>query len=297
MTPSRDAIVATARESIMRGSRTFALASLLFDPPTRERAWLLYAWCRRCDDLADGQDHGGALRPTGDPQARLALIAGRTEAALAGEPVGDPAFDALRLLLAETPVAPDLPRELIAGLALDAEGWRPRTEADLMLYCRHVAGAVGRMTAIVTGVAPDDAGTLERADDLGRAFQLVNIMRDIEEDDRAGRCYLPVEWLAEMDIPPGQHLKPPFRDRLVVLVRRLGERAGELEARAAPASRALGLRSAWAVMTAAGLYGDIGRKVVARGAHAWDHRVRTGAAAKLGRVARGLADALAARRG
>ena len=55
-------MVATAHESIAKGSKSFAAASLLFDPATRERAWLLYAWCRACDDIADGQDHGHDLR-------------------------------------------------------------------------------------------------------------------------------------------------------------------------------------------------------------------------------------------
>ncbi len=292
MTPSRDAIVATARESIARGSRSFALFSLLFDRTTRERAWLLYAWCRRCDDLADGQDHGHAQHAAANTEARAAAIAARTEAAIAGEIVGDSGFDALRLLVAETGMPPALPRDLVAGLALDAAGWRPRTEADLMLYCYRVAGTVGRMMGLVMGVSPDDAETLDRADDLGRAFQIANIMRDLEEDDKAGRCYLPIEWLAEMDIPPGQHLKPPFRERLVVLVRRLGERAEALQARATPAVATLGFRSRWAVLTAAGIYGDIARRVIARGEHAWDHRVRTRMATKLGWAARGFGEAL-----
>ncbi|WP_174298495.1 squalene/phytoene synthase family protein, partial [Sphingomonas bacterium] len=60
---TRDELVAAARESIAVGSKSFAAASTLFDPATRERAWLLYAWCRRCDDIADGQEGGGALAP------------------------------------------------------------------------------------------------------------------------------------------------------------------------------------------------------------------------------------------
>ena len=55
------ALVAAAKDSIARGSKSFAAASLLFDPETRERAWLLYAWCRRCDDIADGQDPGHGM--------------------------------------------------------------------------------------------------------------------------------------------------------------------------------------------------------------------------------------------
>ena len=100
--PSRAAIVATARESIVRGSKSFFAASLLFDRRTRDWAWLLYSWCRRCDDLADGQDHGHDLSAVPDPAERLAQIRAMTDMALAGETVGEPAFDALRIVAAET---------------------------------------------------------------------------------------------------------------------------------------------------------------------------------------------------
>lgn len=289
--PSRDAIVATARESIARGSKSFHAASLLFDRQTRERAWLLYAWCRRCDDIADGQDHGHALTRVENASARLAEITDKTEAALAGQVVGDPAFDALRIVAAETAMPHRLPRDVIAGFALDADEWRPRSEADLYRYCYHVAGAVGCMMAIVMGVSPDDDATLDRACDLGLAFQLANIARDIEEDDRGGRCYLPEEWLVEMDMPPGQHMKPPFRPRLSVLARRLATLATQYDASARLGVSQLPFRSAWAVLAAAGIYGDIARKVAARGDHAWDHRVTTSAVEKLGWIARSAIEA------
>ena len=99
---NRTALVAQARDSIMRGSKSFAAASRLFDPQTRERVWLLYAWCRRCDDLADDQDHGGTLGPDAGAQDRLATIRTLTELAFAGEATGDPAFDALGLVARET---------------------------------------------------------------------------------------------------------------------------------------------------------------------------------------------------
>src|SRR6478736_5935637 len=102
--PTRDVLVACAGETIARGSKSFGLASKLFDRRTRARAWLLYAWCRACDDLADGQDHGGRLRAVGDPGARLAAIRSLTERALAGEWVGHASFDGLRLLLDEVPI-------------------------------------------------------------------------------------------------------------------------------------------------------------------------------------------------
>ena len=76
--------------------------------------------------------------------------------------------------------------------------------------------------AIVMGVDPNDDATLDRACDLGLAFQLANIARDLSEDDSVGRCYLPQEWLAEMDIPPGQHMKPWLRPQLVTLANAAG---------------------------------------------------------------------------
>jgi phytoene synthase len=97
----RAALVAYARESIARGSKSFAFASKLFNRMTRERVWLLYAWCRKCDDMADGQDHGGAMALVDDPYARLAAIRDLTARALAGEITGEPAFDALGMVARE----------------------------------------------------------------------------------------------------------------------------------------------------------------------------------------------------
>ena len=296
MTPSRAAIVATAGESIARGSKSFAAASRLFDRTTRERAWLLYAWCRACDDIADGQDHGHGMTLVSDPQARLAEMRDLTARALAGDWVGDPAFDALRIVVAETRMPHRFVWDVIEGFALDADGWGPRHEGDLYRYCYHVAGAVGCMMAIVMGVSPEDEETLDRAADLGMAFQLANIARDIEEDDRVGRCYLPDDWLTEMDMPPGQHMKPPFRGRLSVLAKRLAQCALEHEDSARIGSAALPFRSAWAVLAAAGIYGGIARKIVARGDHAWDHRVTTSRFEKLGWILRAFGQAAARKR-
>ena len=289
--PSRAAIVATAHESIARGSKSFAAASLLFDRPTRERAWLLYAWCRACDDVADGQDHGHGMRPVADAEARVATLRELTQAALAGEVVGEPAFDALRIVAAETAMPAGWAHDLIDGFVLDAEGWRPRTEEDLYRYCYHVAGVVGCMMAVVMGVSADDAETLDRACDLGMAFQLANIARDIGEDAAAGRCYLPAAWLAELDVPTGALMAPEHRAGLATLARRLTDRAALFEASARRGTAALSFRSAWAVLAAAAIYGAIGRKVAARGEMAWDARVSTSAAEKLGFIARAWREA------
>ncbi len=262
------------------------MASKLFDRKTRERAWLLYAWCRKCDDIADGQDHGGTMTWVADGQARLSTMRVLTDAALRGEETGDSAFDGFGLVMRECAIPERFAHDLLEGFALDAREWRPRSQDDMLRYCYHVAGAVGCMMAVLMGVAPDDGATLDRACDLGLAFQLANIARDIGEDEAADRCYLPEEWLVEMDIPPGEHMKPWVRPRLAVLGKRLAKMAAAYEASARHGTGALPPRAAWAVLAAAGIYGDIAREVARRGEKAWDHRVVTPRAEKLGWVVR-----------
>ena len=284
----RAQLVAHARDTIARGSKSFAAASKLFDPVTRERVWLLYAWCRACDDLADDQELGGALGDQAGAAERLATIRALTAGALTGEPTGNPSFDALGVVARETGLTAAMAEDVIAGFALDTADWLPRSEMDLLRYCYHVAGAVGVMMAVVMGVAPDDEDTLDRACDLGLAFQLANIARDLCEDYAAGRCYLPAEWLAEADIPPGEHMKPHYRQALLPLVRRMTDMAQGYEDAARIGAAKLGFRQRWAVLSAAEVYGAIGREVAARHARAWDRRVTTTKWAKLGFVAKAL---------
>jgi 15-cis-phytoene synthase len=286
VTQGRADLVQAAQASIARGSKSFAAASQLFDRQTRERVWLLYAWCRACDDLADGQDHGGTMAEVEDVQARIAYIRRATDAAYRGTETGDMPFDALGQLLRECPIPRHYAEDVIAGFQLDADDWQPRSEDDLFQYCYHVAGAVGCMMAIVMGVDPADRDTLDRACDLGLAFQLGNIARDICEDDAAGRCYIPLEWLVEMDMEPGEHMRPHYRPRLAVIGKWLAEFAEDYAASARVGAAALPFRSRWAVLAAAGIYGDIADKVRDAGAAAWDTRIFTSGADKLRWVAR-----------
>ena len=286
MSLDRAALVAAAAESIARGSKSFALASKLFDKTTRERAWLLYFWCRTCDDIADGQDHGGAMTAVADAPERIAHITELTTMALDGEPTGEPAFDALGVVVRETGIPRDLPYDVIEGFALDAADWRPRKEGDLLQYCYHVAGAVGRMMAIVMGVSPTDEETLDRATDLGLAFQLANIARDLSEDDAVGRCYLPEDWIVEADIPPGEHMRPHYRSRVADMAWWLADMAEDYESSARVGAAKLPFRARWAVLAAAGIYGDIAREVANRGSAAWNHRVVTTKSAKAAWVAK-----------
>ena len=224
-----------------------------------------------------------------DPAERLEAMRVRTAAALDGAWVGDPAFDALRIVVAETGIPHGLVWDVVEGFALDAAGWEPANEADLLRYCYHVAGAVGCMMAAVMGVAPDNDTVLDRACDLGLAFQLANIARDIGEDAAAGRCYLPATWLAEAGIARDDVMAD--RAALAGLARGLTERASAYEASARIGAAALPFRSAWAVLAAAGIYGDIARRVEARGESAWERRVTVPALAKLAWIARAFGEA------
>jgi len=284
----RESLVAEAERIIRAGSTSFRFASRLFDQQTRERAWLLYAWCRACDDLADGQVLGHGAVPPADPEARVALARTLTERALAGERTGQRAFDALALVAEECAIPRRFIDDHLAGFALDAAGWRPATQEDLLRYCYHVAGAVGCMMAVIMGVAPDDEETLRPAADLGIAFQLANIARDIVEDDAVGRIYLPATWLAEKSLAAGALGEARHRADLAEFARRLAALAAPYEASARVGAERLPRRSRWAVLSAANIYGDISRKVIARGERAWDDRTMISKWAKLAHVARAL---------
>lgn len=278
----RQALVSNARASILKGSKSFAAASHLFDRETRERVWLLYAWCRRCDDIIDAQEHGGVLGPQSRASARLALVRERTARAIAGDDSGDPAFDAFGTVARETGLTQDMADAVIEGFALDAAQWQPQTEADLMRYCWHVAGAVGVMMAVVMGVTPDQGDTLDRACDLGLAFQLANIARDIEEDSLAGRCYLPAVWLAAEGIGPGEQMHPSHRPALARIAARLCDTAQVHECSARIGAARLQARHRWAVLSAADIYGEIAREVARRGEQAWNGRTFVSNARKIG---------------
>jgi len=268
-------LVARAEATISAGSKSFRFASRLFGRTTRERSWLLYAWCRACDDLADGQTLGhDAQRPI-DPEQRLDYIRSRTERALAGEVTGEVPFDALALVVQECAIPRRFIDDHIEGFALDAAGWRPESEADLLRYCYHVAGAVGCMMAVLMGVRPDDEATLDRAADLGIAFQLANIARDLTEDARVERIYVPTAWLAEVGLDQVDLADTDQRTHLAAIAGRLAQLEAQYRASAKVGAARLPFRCRWAVLAAARIYGGIAEKVAALGPAAWDQRVTT----------------------
>lgn len=295
MTP-RDQLVADARESISKGSQSFKSASKLFAPDTRERAWLLYSWCRSLDDLTDGQELGHAGSQTADPEATQARLRALTAAALDSEdPVPQP-FAALRQVARETGMPRELIEDHLTGFALDAQQWRPESEADLLRYCYHVAGSVGCMMAVVMGVDPDDHDTLDRACDLGLAFQLANIARDVVPDALVGRCYIPSQWLAERGLSEADIAAPSNRPAIAAIARSLVALSQPYRASARIGAARLPGRSRLAVLAADAIYGAIGEKVARLGEDAWNQRVSISKAGKAALFVRAMVRGLSSPR-
>lgn len=276
-------LVATSRETIQKGSSSFAAAAALFDAQTRADVEMLYAWCRHCDDVIDGQTlgHDREVLSADEVKRRLEALYAQTRSVLAGEPTDDPAFAAFREVARRRGIPERYAIELIDGFAMDVAGRRYQTIDDTLDYCWHVAGVVGAMMAIVMGVEPDDLATLRRAQDLGLAFQLTNIARDIVEDAENGRVYVPAEWLAQVRIAEDAVAAPEHRAQLAAIARRLVGTAEPYYHSARWGLRGLPFRSGWAVAAALGVYREIGVKVARKGPAAWDERVSTSTGEKV----------------
>src|SRR5271168_2256693 len=206
-----DAVLNASRDSIQRGSTSFAAAARLFHPRVRDDAYLLYAWCRHCDDEIDCQvmGHGAVGLDPVLAGKKLAELEDKTRRAMAGEPTGDTAFAAFQRVAQRHGVPAHHPLDLLQGFRMDVEGRTYRTLQDTLLYAYHVAGVVGVMMAQVMGVR--DIGTLRRASDLGLALQLTNIARDVIEDARVGRIYLSADWLGAVAGSPAAVADPANR--------------------------------------------------------------------------------------
>ncbi len=283
-----DAILEFSRERIEKGSKSFAAAARLFDPQTRGRAYMLYAWCRHCDDVIDDQDLGFAARLSGaaSPAERLAGLREKTRMAVRGE-WDEPVFGALHRVVSECGIPEQNLMEHLDGFAMDVEGRRYETLEDTLSYCYHVAGVVGVMMAQLMGVK--DTETLDRASDLGIAFQITNISRDVLDDAALGRTYLPAQWLREEGLSEGDLTDPANRGRVYAVTYRLLEVADRFYISARHGIASLPFRSAWAIAVARFVYRDIGRLVRERGPAAWDSRARVSGSRKLFGVARSLA--------
>jgi phytoene synthase len=292
-----DAVVANSEVAIAQGSKSFAAAARLFDRQTRDDAVMLYAWCRHCDDVIDGQTLGHAQDAAfrDGQQERLNLLRTQTAAALAGERTDDPIFEALRRVVHQHQIPHRHPQELLAGFEMDVADRRYATIGDTLDYCYHVAGVVGVMMAMIMGAR--DPKVLDRASDLGLAFQLTNIARDVVDDARVGRVYVPSEILLRHGVREVKPDDPAQRPALHAAALELLDLAEAYYASAYAGMAALPPRSAWAIAAARRVYRAIGSKLRRNGPQAWDERVSTSKGQKLALLAVSLSDVAATRFG
>lgn len=279
-----DAVVEHGQAVIEKGSKSFAAAARLYDPRTRASASMLYAWCRHCDDQADDQQLGfdGSRLSREEGRARIERLRAETRRALAGEPVDDPIFSGLQRVVQQHEIPSRYALEHLDGFVMDVEGRDCHSLDDTLEYCYHVAGVVGIMMAYIMGVR--DEPTLDRATDLGLAFQLTNICRDVMEDAEVGRVYLPRVWLEDAGVPTDEIERPEHREGVFEVACRLLAEADRYYESSRLGISQLPLRSAWAVAAANAVYRDIGRVVRRRGPRAWDSRASTGTGRKVALV-------------
>jgi phytoene synthase len=281
--PLRASDLAAARALLRSGSRSFYLASLLLPQRMRDDATALYAFCRLADDAVD---------LPGDGALAIAQLQAQLDRIYSGRPAPLP----VERLLARTVQQQRIPRALLdallEGFAWDAAGRRYETLADLHAYAARVAGSVGAMMTLLLGVrAP---GVLARACDLGIAMQLTNIARDVGQDARLGRIYLPLGWLREAGIDPETWLaKPEFTPALAQVIERLLAAADELYARSASGIEHLPAFARPGVHAARLLYAEIGHELRRQGHDAIHWRARVGARRKLVLLGGALRAALA----
>ena len=280
-----------ADAAIAQGSKSFALASRLFDARTRHLVWDLYTWCRHLDDRTDGQALGHGHATVTDARTVVADLRIASERALRGEAAPGTPFAALARVAAATGLPAAFVHDHLTGFEMDAAGTTYETPDDTDRYCYHVAGVVGLMMTWIMGVR--DRDVLLRGCDLGLAFQLTNIVRDVQDDALNGRVYVPACWLRAEGavIALGQPLASG-EARLAVLraASRLLDRADACYASAWHGVGALPWRSGWAVATARHVYGDIGPLVRRAGDRAWDTRASTSTRRKVARLLQALVE-------
>ena len=249
------------RQITAKYSKTFYLATLLMPEEKRRAIWAIYVWCRRTDELMDG------------PQSRLTTPETldrweqQLESVFGGKPVDD-----LDVALVDTlerfPIDIQPFRDMIAGQRMDLYRSRYETFEELKLYCYRVAGTVGLMTSPVLGFddsrskAPWDLqrgvnDPVEEAIALGIANQLANILRDVGEDARRGRIYLPLEELALFDYTEQDLFNGVVDERWHELMRFQIQRARKFFTQAESGIRGLSPDSRWPVWAALMLYQGI----------------------------------------
>lgn len=276
------AIVETSREVLSTHARSFKWASRFLAPEQRDDAAVVYAFCRLVDDTAD----------EAADEERAAIYLDQIRDELTGEAAPRPLIEAFLDVSERRDLDLRYAEELIAGVQSDLGDVCFQTDAQLLRYCYRVAGTVGLMMCAVLGVDEPDA--IPHAIDLGVAMQITNISRDVLEDARRGRVYLPAERLRAEGVTPEELLAgeadPEGVARVVHALLRKAERyygSADVGMRFIPA------RSRFAILVAARLYRAIGQKILARGCRVLEGRTWVGWPGKAYIVARTTAQFLA----
>jgi phytoene synthase len=258
-------------------ARNFAYGIMLLPKAKRQAIAAIYAFARRVDDIADSD------LPDEERRRRLQGCREGVEA-LSASPDGDAVLVALAAAMARYPIPKNALLDLVEGGLMDVERSRYRSWDELQGYCRRVAGAVGLACCAVYGPS-DPVAAAPCAETLGLALQQINIMRDVPEDWRLGRVYLPQDELArfgvvEEDIAAGR-TGPEWRAVME-------HQAGRAETLLAEGVRLLPLldrRSALCVRTFAGIYRGLLEQMRERSWDVFSVRPHLSPAAKLRAVA------------
>ncbi|MCL2344974.1 MAG: presqualene diphosphate synthase HpnD [Desulfobulbus sp.] len=191
--------------------------SFLFLPPERRRAIMaLYAFCREVDDVVD-ECHDPAIA-----SSKLAWWRQEIDRVAAGQPQ-HPVGQALQAAGRQFSLPTEQLLEIVDGMEMDLQQSRYLDFKGLSLYCYRVASVVGLLAAEIFGY--QDRRTQKYAHDLGMAFQLTNIIRDIGEDARRGRIYIPMDELKQFNVPAADILNGKYSDNFTALMRFQHDRA------------------------------------------------------------------------
>lgn len=243
--------LARCRDILRVGSKSFYVAAALLPGRVRAPVIALYAFCRVADEAVDG---AGA-----SPDAVEGLRR-RLDEAYAGQPADHPVDRSLSAVVREYGIPRAVPDAMLEGFVWDLSGHEYRTLSDVHAYSARVGATVGVMVSAIMGART--APALARAADLGVAMQMTNIARDVGEDARSGRIYLPADWLDEAGIEPAAWLADPsYSPELASVVRRLLEDADRLYARARSGIRLVPSDCRLAITSALLIYADIGREI------------------------------------
>jgi len=268
------------RRLLSNGSKSFHAASFFLPRAVRQPASALYAFCRIADDAIDDCPD--------DQAAALAQLYARLDRIYSGTPDPHPVDRAFAGAVKRFHMPRELPEALLDGFAWDAQGRTYETISGVLDYSARVAAAVGAMMTALMGVrAP---AVLARACDLGSAMQLTNICRDVGEDARNGRIYLPLAWLREAGIDPEAFLaRPRFTPALGEVVKRVLDLAESLYERAETGIARLPVGCRPGIYAARLLYAEIGHEVARNGYDSVSQRAVVPAARKMALLSQALA--------